>query len=91
LNAIVGVYQENQAEAALDALKEMAASKATVYRNNGTFAEIDAVELVPGDIVEIKTGDQVPADIRLVKLYTTTLSIEQAPLTGESVSVKKDP
>jgi Ca2+-transporting ATPase len=90
LNAVVGIYQENKAEDALEALKEMAANKASVYRG-GKFQNIDAVELVPGDIVEIKTGDQVPADMRLIKLTTTTLSIEQAALTGESVSVKKDP
>jgi Ca2+-transporting ATPase len=90
LNAVVGVYQEAKADKALDALKEMSASKAFVTRA-GSWVEIEAVDLVPGDIVQVATGDQVPADIRVIQLTTTTLSIEQAALTGESVSVKKDP
>lgn len=88
LNAIVGVWQESSAEAALDALKKLAPDAAFVLRQNG-WESIDAEELVPGDIVEVKVGDKVPADMRVIKLKTTTLRIEQSQLTGESQSVDK--
>jgi len=51
--------------------------------------KIRAKEIVPGDIVEISVGDKIPADIRLIKIYSTTLRIDQSILTGESVSVIK--
>jgi Ca2+ transporting ATPase len=51
--------------------------------------KIKAVEIVPGDILEIAVGDRVPADFRLIKIYSTTLRIDQSILTGESVSVIK--
>lgn len=50
---------------------------------------MDATQLVPGDIVEIKMGECVPADIRLTEMQSISLMIEEAPLTGESVSVQK--
>jgi P-type E1-E2 ATPase len=56
---------------------------------NGEWKEIDAKLLVPGDIVRVRGGDRVPADCRLVKLNSVSLKIEEAPLTGESVSVDK--
>jgi P-type E1-E2 ATPase len=49
----------------------------------------DSKDLVPGDIVEVNIGDRVPADIRLAKLNSVSLQVEEAPLTGESVSVQK--
>lgn len=51
--------------------------------------KVRAKEIVPGDVVEISVGDKIPADIRLIKIYSTTLRIDQSILTGESVSVIK--
>lgn len=87
-NAIVGIWQESSAEQALDALKKLQADRAVVVRN-GEHLEIDASELVPGDLVELRVGNKVPADVRLVKMNTTTLRVEQSQLTGESESVSK--
>lgn len=89
LNAIVGVWQESKAEKALDALKKLAPDNAFVLRN-GEWQTIDAEELVPGDVLEVKVGDKVPADVRVLKLKTTTIKIEQSQLTGESQSVAKE-
>jgi len=89
LNAFVGVWQESNAEKALEALKKLAPDHAFVIRN-GKFESIDAEDLVPGDIVEVKVGDKVPADIRVVGLKTTTIRVEQSQLTGESQSVTKE-
>jgi len=88
-NAFVGVWQESNAEKALDALKKLQPDHATVLRD-GSWQNIDAVDLVPGDVVEVKVGDKVPADLRVVKLKTTTIRIEQSQLTGESQSVAKE-
>nr|CAD2207323.1 unnamed protein product [Meloidogyne enterolobii] len=51
---------------------------------------IRAKELVPGDVVEVSVGDKIPADLRFVKIYSTTIRIDQSILTGESVSVIKN-
>lgn len=56
---------------------------------DGKWEETDSKLLVPGDIVRVKVGDRVPADLRLVKMASVSLKIEEAPLTGESVSVEK--
>ena len=87
LNAAFGVYQEGQAEAAIEALKNMSSPMARV-RRDGHVVEIDSRELVPGDIVLLEAGDVVPADMRL--LEAASLKIEEAALTGESVPVEKD-
>ena len=87
LNAAFGVYQEGQAEAAIEALKNMSSPMARV-RRDGNVVEIDSRELVPGDIVLLEAGDVVPADMRL--LEAASLKIEEAALTGESVPVEKD-
>ena len=87
LNAAFGVYQEGQAEAAIEALKNMSSPLARV-RRDGNVVEIDSRELVPGDIVLLEAGDVVPADMRL--LEAASLKIEEAALTGESVPVEKD-
>ena len=87
LNAAFGVYQEGQAEAAIEALKNMSSPMARV-RRDGHVVEIDSRELVPGDIVLLEAGDVVPADMRL--LEAASLKIEEASLTGESVPVEKD-
>ena len=87
LNAAFGVYQEGQAEAAIEALKNMSSPLARV-RRDGNIVEIDSRELVPGDIVLLEAGDVVPADMRL--LEAASLKIEEAALTGESVPIEKD-
>ncbi|MFC3932779.1 cation-translocating P-type ATPase [Streptococcus dentapri] len=87
LNAAFGVYQEGQAEAAIEALKDMSSPIARV-RRDGHVVELDSKELVPGDIVLLEAGDVVPADMRLLEV--ASLKIEEAALTGESVPVDKD-
>ena len=131
LNAIVGVWQETDAENALEALRDMQPDYAKVLRDGVLISDLPSRELVPGDVVELRVGDkasrieasagrpfrvlfwpdgcpprrflatptpfrsfpprsQVPADMRVVKLHTATLRMEQASLTGESDAVPKD-
>ncbi len=87
LNAIVGVIQEEKAEKALRELKTLTQPTARVLRNS-TVCEINASELVPGDIIFLKTGDFVPADARLFK--SSGLVVDEASLTGESHPIAKD-
>ena len=87
INVVLGMYQENKAEKALDALKKMNESKTTVYRG-GVKQIIEASQLVPGDIVELNAGDVITADSRLIE--ASSLQVEEAALTGESVPVVKD-
>lgn len=87
-NAIVGVVQENNAEKAIDALKSYAPDEAKVIRE-GKVTKINACELVPGDLVEIAVGDKIPADCRLLDIHSSVFRVDQAILTGESVSVTK--
>ncbi len=87
LNATLGVVQESKAEAALAALKKMAAPSARVIRD-GHPENVPAGLLVPGDLVMIEAGNYVPADLRLVE--SVNLKCEEASLTGESVPVNKD-
>lgn len=89
LNAAVGVWQESNAENALEALKEMSAETARCLRNGRLIPELPARELVPGDIIEVVAGDRVPADARVLKLKTAILRAEQSALTGESEAVRK--
>ncbi|XP_025416381.1 calcium-transporting ATPase sarcoplasmic/endoplasmic reticulum type isoform X1 [Sipha flava] len=89
-NAVVGVWQERNAESAIEALKEYEPEMGKVIRGDKSGVQkIRAKEIVPGDVVEISVGDKIPADIRLIKIYSTTLRIDQSILTGESVSVIK--
>ncbi|CAH1432395.1 unnamed protein product [Lactuca virosa] len=89
LNAIVGVWQESNAEKALEALKEIQSEHAAVIRNGRKVTGLPAKELVPGDIVELRVGDKVPADMRVLNLISSTLRMEQGSLTGESEAVSK--
>eukprot|EP00850_Spirogloea_muscicola_P014853 SM000109S14167 [mRNA] locus=s109:444144:450805:- [translate_table: standard] len=89
LNAVVGVWQESNAERALEALKEMQSEHAKVVRDGKFIPDLPASELVPGDIVELVVGDKVPADMRILQLKTSTLRLEQSSLTGESHAVNK--
>ncbi|MBQ4094087.1 MAG: HAD-IC family P-type ATPase, partial [Oscillospiraceae bacterium] len=87
LNACVGVFQENKAEKALDALKKMSSPQARVIRD-GEEQLVDTNELVPGDIVRLEAGDFVPADGRLIR--SANLKVDEAALTGESLPAEKD-
>lgn len=85
-NTLIGFLQEGKAEEALQALRGMLAPRASVMRD-GHRVEIAAEKLVPGDIVQLQPGDKVPADLRLIS--ASSLSIEEAILTGESVPTRK--
>lgn len=86
VNAVLGVYQENKAEKAIEALQEMAAATSKVMRD-GKMAQVRSEDLVVGDVVLLEAGDAVPADGRLIE--NASLKIEEAALTGESVPVNK--
>ena len=87
LNATVGVIQEGKAEKALESLKRMTQLEAVVIRE-GKEREIAARELVPGDLVVLDAGRQVPADLRLTE--TAEMRAEESALTGESRAVEKN-
>jgi len=86
INAVLGVVQESKAEAAIEALQEIAAATSKVMRD-GKLVTLRSEELVPGDIVLLEAGDAVPADGRIIE--SASLKIEEAALTGESVPVNK--
>ena len=88
LNAVLGVVQEGRAEAALRALKKMTAPEAHVVRD-GKIKSIASRDVVPGDVVLLDTGNYIPADVRLIEGFN--LTIDESPLTGESVPVQKRP
>jgi magnesium-transporting ATPase (P-type) len=88
INAIAGFLQEGKAEKAMDAIRRMLPAETIVLRD-GTRKTIAAGSLVPGDIVLLRSGDKVPADLRL--LSARNLRVDEAILTGESGPVEKDP
>lgn len=87
LNAVVGIVQEGKAQKALDSLKKLTSPRAMVIRE-GIKREIQAAELVTGDLVCLEAGCQVPADLRLVR--SSNLKVEESALTGESLPIEKD-
>jgi Ca2+-transporting ATPase len=87
INAILGYAQQARAEAAVAALRAMAASGATVVRD-GEKQRIPAANIVPGDVIAIEEGDTIPADGRLIE--SVALQTAEAALTGESMPVSKD-
>jgi len=88
INSVIAVWQDSHADKALEALKQMQAVECLVLRG-GELRKADAVNLVPGDIVEVRIGDRIPADMRLAELKSVSLQVEEAPLTGEPTSVSK--
>lgn len=88
LNTLIGFVQEFRAGRAIEALSRMVPENATVVRD-GSKRAVPASELVPGDVVEVASGDKVPADMRLVT--SRNLQVEEAALTGESVPAAKQP
>ncbi len=86
LNAIMGYVQEEKAEVTLESLKKYSHTKTKVKRN-GQMLVIDSEKVVPGDVVLLETGDKVPADARLITV--NNLQVDESPLTGESIPVKK--
>ncbi|NBD36432.1 MAG: HAD-IC family P-type ATPase, partial [Chloroflexi bacterium] len=92
VNTLIGFFQEYQAEAALESLKEQAAPEAEVVREcpevgNCVEMRIPTAEIVPGDVILLDAGGRVPADARLIE--AVNLEVEEAMLTGESLSVRK--
>jgi len=86
INAVVGFVQEGKAEEALEGIRKMLSLRAHT-RREAEWIELDAAELVPGDIVRLRSGDRVPADLRLIE--AVNLRIEESALTGESVPTDK--
>src|SRR5690625_1345738 len=87
INAVVGYVQEGKAEQALESIRKMLTLQATTYRDSRQM-DIEAEELVPGDIVLLESGERIPADLRLISL--NNLKVEESALTGESEAVEKE-
>ncbi len=87
LNAIMGLVQEEKAEKSIESLKKLTPQIAKTIRNGGT-KEVNAEELVPGDIIELEAGNYVPADCRIIECFN--LKIEESSLTGETEPVEKN-
>lgn len=91
LNAAVGVWQSKSAQGSLEALQKMQPTLATALRDGEWQSGLDASLLVPGDVLEIRVGDKIPADARLLELQSSSLKTDEGSLTGESVTVGKLP
>ena len=88
INATIGFLQEGKAEEALEGIRKMLSAHARALRD-GSWIEVDAQTLVPGDLVRLGPGARVPADLRL--LEAANLRIEESALTGEALAANKDP
>lgn len=86
INTLIGFWMEYKAEKSMDALKKMDKIQSRILRD-GEEKDIDAEEIVPGDILLVDSGDLIAADARI--FYTTELAVDESPLTGESVPVNK--
>jgi len=86
LNSLIGFFQEQKAERAMEALKRLIVPKAKVLRG-GALKEIAAFDLVPGDVILLEAGDKIPADARIIEAFN--LAVDESILTGESVPVEK--
>lgn len=86
INISVGFYQEFQAEKTMDSLRSLSSPTATAVRG-GQSISVSTKEIVPGDIVEMKTGDTIPADVRLIE--AVNFETDEALLTGESLPIRK--
>ncbi|MEL7978074.1 HAD-IC family P-type ATPase [Isoptericola sp. F-RaC21] len=86
VNAAIGFIQEGRAESALNGIRQMLSVHAEA-RRDGAWAKVDADDVVPGDVVRVRSGDRVPADVRLLR--ATNLRVEESALTGESVAASK--
>jgi Ca2+-transporting ATPase len=87
INAVIGYIQETKAEKAIEALSSVMVTEASVTRSGKTL-RLPAAELVPGDLVTLKAGDKVPADMRLIR--SRDFQVAEAAITGESLPVQKD-
>ena len=87
INAVIGYIQENKAEKALEGIKSMMSATALVRRDD-EVVEIDAEDVVVGDIISLRTGDKVPADVRIIS--ASNLRVEESALTGEADSIDKN-
>ena len=87
VNSILSILQEDHAQQALDQLRRMSAPQAKVVRQ-GREQDIPAAQLVPGDVIVVETGDQIPADARIIRC--SRLQADESALTGESVPVEKE-
>ena len=87
VNSIVGFIQESKANKAIEALLKVVTTEANVIRFKGKRMRIPSIEIVPGDVVILRSGDRTPADIRLFNVKD--LRIDESLLTGESISVDK--
>jgi hypothetical protein len=91
LNACVGVWQSLSAADSLAALLKLQPRLATVVRGDSVQANIPASQLVPGDVIEVRVGDKIPADARLLSIQSAVLEVDEGSLTGESMTVSKLP
>ncbi|MGL6106407.1 cation-translocating P-type ATPase [Romboutsia sp.] len=87
INGVIGMIQEGKAQDALETLKKLSAPK-TIVKRDGKQVEVDAKDLVLGDVVLLEAGRQIPADLRLT--FSSNLKIEESALTGESVPSEKN-
>ncbi|WP_262901624.1 HAD-IC family P-type ATPase [Salegentibacter tibetensis] len=87
VNAVIGYIQEGKAEEALEGIRNMLSLHALVVRD-GRQKDIDAKDLVPGDVIRLKSGDKIPADVRIIE--SRDFQVEESPLTGEAEAVEKN-